>query len=105
MGVSSEGTQFSPQQAPSEGVLRKERLLRSLCGILGNEWDLGVGKMGEGCSQRGQNTGRYGEERGEAQVCGVGAGGDSSTWGERCRPGVTRWPLGKVTASWRDDMA
>lgn len=76
-----------------------------LCGILGNEWDLGVGKMGEGRSQRGQHTGRYGEERGEAQVCGVGAGGDSSIWGERCRPGVSRWPLGKVTASWRDDTA
>lgn len=105
MGVSSEGTQFSPQQAPSEGVSRKERLLRSPCGILGNEWDLGVRKMEAGCSQRGQNTGRYGEERGEAQVCGVGAGGDSSTWGECCQPGVTRWPLGKVTASWKDDMA
>ena len=105
MGVSSEGTQFNPQQAPGEGVSGKEWLLQSLCGILGNWWDLGVRKMGEGCSQRGQHTGRYGEERGEAQVCGVGAGGDSSIWGERCWPGVSRWPLGKVTASWRDDTA
>ena len=48
--------------------------------VLGIEWDLGVGKIGEGRSQRGQHRERYGEERGEAQVCEVGAGRDSSIW-------------------------
>ena len=63
MDVSFKGTQFSPQQAPREGVPRKERLLRSpvrtvanSTWILRKERDLGVGRIGKGAPASGDST-------------------------------------------------